>query len=257
MSESEQVSVRNPEVQLNRPSSSHTKVQCDHCKAIMPKTNLIMHMKTHLPSNRTCTEPNCSRSFANESLMQNHIKWEHRMVACGMCNKFVVAKGLKFHIRSVHLNMQMRSCDVCGQEFKRLDAYKRHFKNAHTPTEKVQCDICKVFVKNRTVLYAHRRTVHSGCDPISCNLCGHQSPNLKAAKSHLKFHQDKQEMRSMCSICGQRFINNVQLMRHQIVHKQLRYAIDCPHCDSTFISETGRRVRNLKLSMNEMHIVLI
>lgn len=218
-------------------------VQCDYCKAYMFKKCLIMHMKTNHRPTYPCTHSNCARSFANETQLKNHLKWEHRTVACGICGKSFIAKGLKFHMRVVHSKVELCSCDVCGQQFKRHSACKRHYKMAHTPNEKVQCDICKSFLKNKLVLYAHMRTVHSGCETITCELCGHRSPNLKAARGHQTFHKFKQEMKYACEICEQRFVDNVHLMRHSKVHEQLRHAIDCPHCEYKFLSESGLKVR--------------
>lgn len=222
----------------------HQTAQCDYCEQFMLKNDLVKHMKTsHRPS-IPCTMPNCTKTFDREPLLLKHIKWDHRMIECEVCKKEIVAKRFRHHMKVVHLNMEMSMCDLCGQVYKTIVAYKRHFETAHTKTEQVQCEICKAFVKNKTVLYSHMRNLHGGNDPITCPICGHQSPNMKAAKLHLVFHKKKEEMQYMCSICGQRFVSKAQMIQHSNVHKTIREKFNCPECDREFISKSGLKVRH-------------
>lgn len=223
----------------------HQIVQCDVCNEFMTKSELKKHMKNNHRPSIPCTEPNCGRTFVKIRLLETHIRREHRTVECDVCKKQIIAKRLKQHMEVVHLNLKMTTCDVCGKLFKSGDAYKRHYETAHTQTERVQCEICHAFVKNKIVLYTHMRNLHSGCEPVTCPICGHQSPNPKAAKLHLVFHKNKEEMQYMCSICGQRFVSKTQMIQHSDVHKSFRAKIKCTQCDKEFLHKSSLRVTRL------------
>lgn len=221
----------------------HEMVTCDICQSTMLKSAIVQHMQTvHRPPAIPCTETNCKRMLASRALLTKHLRWDHRQMECDVCKKSIVAKRFKTHMKLVHLNQELSVCDLCGQICKTLVAYKRHVKTQHSNAAPVQCDLCKAFVKNKTVLDSHMRTVHSDSGPITCHLCGHISPNKKAASSHQIFHKKKEEMRFVCSICGQRFVSKAQLISHGQVHMTIREKLKCSECDKEFTSKSGLKV---------------
>ena len=53
-----------------------------------------------------------------------------------------MAKNLKKHIRTIHLDHKDYKCEICGKSFSEAGSFKRHIQNKHDLCKDKKCDIC-------------------------------------------------------------------------------------------------------------------
>ena len=118
---------------------------CAMCGVLIPATQMSAHLMTH-----------------NKSLFK-----------CGECGKgFPTTSKLKYHNMSVHVRMELK-CPIenCTKVFFRRDLLRYHIRCVHTNREMHSCDECTKSFAHKSDLREHKRGVHEG-RKCYCAFCG-------------------------------------------------------------------------------------
>lgn len=80
------------------------------------------------------------------------IPYEKQKAACQICGILILRKTLARHIQNKHTEGFLHECNVCQQQFKRLDIFQRHQREQHTRNRSAsKCDYCGKIVKRRVM----------------------------------------------------------------------------------------------------------
>lgn len=115
---------------------------------------------THLVLPFKCTHIQCSESFENAELLEQHKNSAHVKVECPQCSTKVLRHLLDVHVERMHKNTIQTICEHCGKVFKGNGARLYHIRVYHEQTEPMQCDLCKEWFKNRQTIRNHMKYVH-------------------------------------------------------------------------------------------------
>lgn len=209
-----------------------------------------------------CDFPECSKSYAKPSLLDQH-KRSHtneRPFACTVpdCGKAFLRKShLDAHLIS-HAASKPFSCSVCGKGVNSQQHLKRH---EVTHTKSFQCPHCpEAFYKNQSmrhhVLSAHEKS-------LNCTICNKTFKRpYRLAQHNLKYHGDSpayqcdnpgcfanfktwsalqlhvktEHPKLKCHVCGKGCVGKKGLSSHLLSHdddKMLKLW-DCNYCMSKF-----------------------
>lgn len=120
-------------------------------------------------------------------------------------------------------------CSHCVEFFDALEDLVAH-ENTHKISFK--CDECSKQFINKSSLKSHLKS-HKNTrkdSMINCPDCGKQL-KLGSMWMHRKIHNDNK--RYSCDICGQKFVQKINLINHTKMHKGER-PYECPECQKSF-----------------------
>lgn len=117
----------------HKDASQKQKFECPHCeKFFFKKTNLEIHIPTHLPESERPFKCFCGRGFCSRDKLNRH-KLEHTdpnklLSVCNVCGKSMKSKqSLKVHMR-IHTGEQPYECNFCKKRFADRGNYRVHMK---------------------------------------------------------------------------------------------------------------------------------
>ncbi|XP_064116209.1 zinc finger protein 91-like [Macrobrachium nipponense] len=224
---------------------------CNICKnRFTHQCYLNEHMKNHTGERAyECTD--CGKKFKNSSHLRSHRKThsDERPYKCNLCDKtfkyirnyslhkmghggdpscncsecgrqFLNRNSLNIHMLShsnvkilSHSNVKIYECFVCGEEFKKLDKFKRHLQ-AHTGERPFKCSICDDGFKSSSHLKFHMM-LHTGEKPFTCEVCGSGFRSKSYLTSHMVSHN---KTRHRCTVCSKSFKYKCNYTRHVKTH---------------------------------------
>lgn len=97
---------------------------------------------------------------------QNDIK----PVFCTTCKFFVSSKTYHLHRKMFHPQSQLKTCKLCGKQFKRKKELISHRENHHSGENPYRCFKCDESFGEYEMFIAHNR-VHLGKKPFVCKVC--------------------------------------------------------------------------------------
>uniref|UniRef100_A0A1I7W9T4 C2H2-type domain-containing protein n=1 Tax=Heterorhabditis bacteriophora TaxID=37862 RepID=A0A1I7W9T4_HETBA len=192
------------------------------------------------PHKHSCMQ--CNKAFRRPAELRRHqavhdnvLRWK-----CGMCEKgYAHQSGLLAHKKAVHsLDVTVRSCRICGQNFLKLSNLHRHIKTQHpleTRTAVLDCPECPCVFATNGALNRHRKQVHAifshanGIGLFECEVCRRVFNRSFLLKRHRRFHNRTEPSTSKphkCNRCEKRFNLKSTLKLHLDVHS--RREIDDP-----------------------------
>jgi hypothetical protein len=114
-------------------------VVCDVCAIILKSSNYLKYHKNSIHEDIkrfSCTE--CTRRFATNCSMQDHIKIKHRRIGnfnCDQCAyKCLNKSSFERHMTYTHADkdtIQLVRCEICDRGFKEVRCLKKHRLRVH------------------------------------------------------------------------------------------------------------------------------
>ncbi|XP_018566333.1 zinc finger protein 184-like isoform X2 [Anoplophora glabripennis] len=205
---------------------------CPECK--IPFTShktLKIHLMARHPN--ATPLPNVENKFC-DVVTYSRFSGTMRKV-CPVCERrFMTCRMLENHIRQVHQDYYLYSCQVCGKEFKKKNNYITHVKNYETYQScKVRkCSFCKELVTKegyKTHVETHRT--------FRCNKCRMLFLSARTLNKHYLVHQKpvvrkKCMKKELCIICGKMVIGS-NINYHMKNHSANRDLL-CDKCPKSF-----------------------
>lgn len=183
-----------------------------------------MHV-THPDENRIFNCLKCSKSFGRWSSFrqheQTHLPDDQRFnVSCDYCpKKFCNRWYAEVHVRAVHKDEKKIICDQCGKLLISMGALKEHLLT-HSDERPFKCDFenCGKSFKSKAMLAKHQET-HSTEKRI-CNICGLGLSTRATLLRHMVVHSNLKKFE--CKFCSQKFKRSKALKIHLILHTGMR-----------------------------------
>ena len=188
----------------------------------------------------------CAKDFSQKVSLKKHNRsvhegkiWDPKSCCEGISSK----ASLKRHIETVHGNKKSLKCSECDKNtFRDNSDLKQHMERVHKKSisvqeEKKSCQICATDFLGKIALKRHIKFVHEGKEPNSCKICGQVFTRYLGLKRHIEFvHGGKKILK--CSECDRdTFRNNSDLKAHiELVHRK-SILFECGHC--------GKKLSNL------------
>lgn len=159
---------------------SHTQeklVGCPNCGGIFASnTKFFDHCFRQIPlESQKYQCSHCSRRYANERLLRDHVRHHINHYKCPECDMTVPNKStLVAHMRYRHRKDKPHKCLQCGKGFTLLSDVTRHL-SVHSAEPAYSCLFQNCTYKSRSVtaLNKHIRLVHNGLDKhhYACHVC--------------------------------------------------------------------------------------
>jgi KRAB domain-containing zinc finger protein len=205
--------------------------KCEICEfATAQKCNLSEHVRfVHNKETPQICCPDCNfkchyPAILKKHQMRRHTKEEDKIFhQCKVCQfKSVCSTTLKYHINSVHLNIQPFSCNICDQKFASKSYFNVHLKKFHNSDgllanlkiKRFHCDICGFKCNQDFNLQRHKKRMHTDTKAYRCETC----EKTFFSKAELKTHTSNvhlKEKRFACDLCDYRTVNNEELKNHK------------------------------------------
>ena len=153
------------------------------------------------------------------------------------------------HVESEHYQLTY-TCDLCDDQFKRMDNLMRHKKTHDTQDESeiqtYDCEICNKSFGRKDALIRHKKTAHEvSNDKFTCNECGKQFTRPSHLNRHMTVHQVEVNMEVSCEFCDKAFAQKGNLQRHL----RTRNSTNCSECGENFCN-----VKSLSMHKNDVHV---
>ena len=148
--------------------------------------------------------------------------------ACETCGKTFQKVGfLARHIRKIHSDVKMLSCDVCMAVFQSLKTLKEHSETCQGP---FKCDKCEEVFEKMKQLKKHEAKAHA--EKRTCHLCGKSFAHPHSLRVHLKKHEGSEKFE--CKLCNKTFSEKRSLeIHHKGIHLGVKDYV-CNYCGQAF-----------------------
>ena len=142
---------------------------------------------------------------------------------CPYCEKKLSTKsGVQQHIKSIHNNTAMFSCDKCSHQTRQPGNLRRHIEIMHEGI-KFQCDKCLYQVNRKDRLKEHIENTHSGLGSLLAKLAKVYS----------------------CKYCDKKLSTKMGILRHtQATHEETKYSCDQCLLQASSASNLQRHIQN-------------
>ena len=162
----------------------------------------------------------CIKSFHSKQAKDYHDSVKHTSVKisvkCSICEKVLASEiCLKTHMKYVHSDERVHSCNRCDVKFKQKKDLKNHTLYVHNnnlyketylqpkDVKRFNCEQCKSSYKQKKLLNAHIRNKHTEDQPLQyCDLCSLMFKDRRSLVAHKKIKHEKPNVGYSCSICG-------------------------------------------------------
>ncbi|KAG7176949.1 Histone H4 transcription factor-like [Homarus americanus] len=117
----------------------------------------------------------CSRKFANERLLRDHVRHHINHFKCNECDMTCPNKSaLAVHVRYRHSTERPHKCLQCGRGFTGITDLSRHL-SVHSEEPPYPCpdNTCEFKCRATSTLNRHIKTAHNGLrkDHYACHMC--------------------------------------------------------------------------------------
>lgn len=217
---------------------------CEICnKTFTTWAKVKSHILDVHEKRRRFTCEKCGQGFSHKGHWQNHLELHEfddpKPYKCPvkMCGKgFKVKKQIDKHIALKHQPIEIRPyvCEKCQPEKRFLCQrdLQHHDKLVHTE-KSLPCPHCPMMFKIEQQRKTHIRNIHVPEDAkpkYSCDQCNYSSSMKACYQSHLRQHQPKP---FICSLCEKGFVSAELLKRHELIHSDTR-PFQCDICQKRF-----------------------
>ncbi|XP_055914666.1 myoneurin-like [Eupeodes corollae] len=156
-------------------------------------------------------------------------KLSSKVKYCPVCRvSFESIKDLKTHLSDLFSNLQKKSCDTCGANFKDRKSLVAHLRT-HKKEKPYLCEVCSKSFATLNEMELHSAK-HSEELPFVCETCGLQFKYLNNLESHKLLHG---EPSFECTDCNKKFFLKRHLAYHLLKHGPTESAT-CDICKKTF-----------------------
>uniref|UniRef100_A0A182JWY7 Protein krueppel n=1 Tax=Anopheles christyi TaxID=43041 RepID=A0A182JWY7_9DIPT len=178
------------------------RVLCSICGKLV--SNMSFHKLSHvdMPTKLSC--PHCPAQLAHQ-------------------------KNLTRHIKTVHLKIVKKTCEICGKDFTTNNSYVAHMDAQHYTGEALECNKCFKKFKHATNLRSHVYAMHSG-KRYCCGICDKSFKSSGLLKNHQRVHSADQPYG--CSQCPKRFKSTFARKTHEMTHSGVQF--QCALCDKSY-----------------------
>ena len=228
---------------LRRQQELELPKMCQICppEGLKLPSNTIHHYQSHheVSSLYVCPCPLCWEWFPSEEELEGHVMFhgeDPTKLRCSVCPFSCTAQttgrrffgnsrdipvgqsSLNIHLKT-HDNEAQPTCNVCGKEFKHLQALKSHLVSHEAMSQ--MCQYCNASFRNARLLDDHIKLKHTGELDYSCDNCGTKFPSNNALKRHQKTHSNERPF--VCDECGKAFKNKKDVKVHfKLLHTNER-----------------------------------
>lgn len=158
---------------------------------------------------------------------------------CFVCHKrhLLNPRSLKIHMNRAHgnksNNVRKEKCEQCNKTFANIYIFRNHIREVHCENIVFTCDICGRHFNRSANLDLHR-LVHENRLPCKCNFCGKSFRSTSAVKLHSRTHTGEKPHK--CDICNEKaYAYNSDLKRHKrSAHGIIDKVFECDSCDKVF-----------------------
>ena len=180
----------------------------------------------------------CIKSFHSKKANDYHDSVKHSSVdmsvKCSICEKVLASEiSLKAHIKYVHSEKRLHSCNRCESKFKHKKDLTNHslyihkinlYEEMYLQPKEVKlfnCGQCESSYKQKSFLNAHIRNKHTECQPLHyCDVCSLKFKDKRSLVAHKKVKHEKRNEEYSCSICGKTYSQRKTLNRHMLSHEE-------------------------------------
>lgn len=246
----------------------------------------------------------CNKGYSHRETMLQHVARIHeKKYKCDMCDRYFGAKGhIKRHVSQVHSGvvrrkykprltkeMQLASnhngytihngtiskntvghneyiCHHCNARSRNKEFLLRHLRSKHFKTfeneTKFLCTKCGVLCETQRKLWTHVTNHHSNTikkirgipEELKgfCKICGIKFDNKSDLIRHVKEHT----LIYKCTFCLRKFASQVRLDNHSIEHRGNTYLYECTfHCGGKYQTKSrlNKHIKKVHLNSNENH----
>lgn len=254
-------------------SSANSKQrQCESCSEVFDK---LKPYQDHIRNVHPLACPLCNKTFLAKSNLTLHMRTHLKIkpYKCDVCEKsFVTAQKLSDH-KNTHTGNAPFPCNMCDRHFKRYSNLAQHKKVIHLKKKKTkdfychcgeifqsrgkllwhqethanipkQCTFCSEKFTHTSSLTRHIRKNHDPCylpldrkktdENVSCDIC--KIVVLKSTlKSHMRIHDTAKPF--ACTVCKKSFYTKWNLGLHQWTHvSRTHMPFKCKSCNRGFYS---------------------
>lgn len=190
--------------------------------------------KSTLPKKSTSTSEICSDKSSDEHEVDFKFK-------CKVCNLlFETVKELSAHESTHEMAFQ---CNDCDRAFSNEGSLKKHAKSHKGGTKKdsvMECPDCGKLLKISS-MWMHRK-IHTDSKRYCCDICGQKFVQKINLTHHTKIHTGERPFE--CPQCKKTFPERSHLLRHQRYHSSNR-PFKCEKCGKMYKTERCLKVHNL------------
>ncbi|KXJ78946.1 hypothetical protein RP20_CCG002889 [Aedes albopictus] len=214
---------------------SEKRYECEYCSRRFAEQSLLRnHMLRHTGEKAHVCEV-CNSRFYEKNLLNLHMRThgEERPFVCDTCGKRFKTKSLLNTHSKIHTGEKSHVCSVCGKGFTLSWQLKAHTRT-HTNERPFECPYCHKRFNQNGNLIIHIR-IHTGERPFQCSLCEKAYPSQGELSSHMRQHTGEKKAKNYtCTVCGKAFASNGDLKIHMRTHtKEKPYT--CQMCGKSFM----------------------
>jgi len=159
-----------------RCHSQERLVGCPTCGGLFAnRVKFFDHCKRQMPAGEqsyTCS--NCSKKFALERLLRDHMRSHINHYKCPNCDMTCpTPSALNNHVRYRHTEVKPFPCDYCDYRGKSTSDVKSHLRTHYDEIEfKCTSPGCSFTCRAQATLKNHIVREHTSCEPLyACHLC--------------------------------------------------------------------------------------
>ena len=229
--ELEKEMVKGPEIKYL--CSKCDDIKCRKCEIeITSKSNQEEHMRNKVSNQNKCEK--CGTFFWTESLLENHIKEDHKdeIKNCKYCNSgFKTEECLTKHMEEKHKEeiheeqkkrgfKRSNQSDQC-EENVLINGNMGALKKTHMPAKRFPCRKCNQIFSNKTDLNDHLEIHKTSKQKFktrqyNCDDCAFQGENFPELKRHVdRSGHRPTKYRETCFTCEEEFDGYYELMTHR------------------------------------------
>ena len=119
---------------------------------------------------------------------------------------------------------------------------KFHREQEHGAKAKV-CPLCGTTIHGR--LDMHMKSMHNTEKKFQCDKCNYRCKLKHQLTRHLQIHEDPDDRKHKCEVCGKGFIATQKLREHILTHTNIK-PYKCELCNQAFSNFSGHRQHMMK-----------
>jgi hypothetical protein len=188
-------------------AQAHEIVDCSACMTAFPSYDLPYH-QVYTHGWLLC--PYCNRAEDSEEMLQVHVKEDHRLADCSICQKRDTEEKIDIHLSKNH---SWINCSWCNKPFPEEEV-RTHITQSHPPQKSCACG----YKDTIPGLQIHRVHIHAW---KQCPYCENIEP-----PNQFEQHINKHQLMA-CQECDITFLPEKKKAHFQEKHQY----VQCPFCE--------------------------